>query len=171
MIEGLLRLLGTGSLIAALAWLGFVASIPVEPATNIVVQAEDSGADATSERPRSMSTQERNDVFYQAILDRPVFEITRRPIDPEAEELEPEPEPIPKPVVEVPEPAPQLPNVSLLGVMSTGSRIQALISVDGGELLWLGKGDNIGGWIITGAGKDWLELAADNNKVRLELFE
>jgi hypothetical protein len=46
-----------------------------------------------------------------------------------------------------------------------------LISVEGGEPLWLSEGEKIGGWTITSAGEDWLELAAENNKVRLELFE
>lgn len=168
-MDALLRLIGTGSLIAALAWFVVLASATVQEPTTVVVQSENSIEDPKTHSPRSMPTQERSDVFYQAILDRPVFEITRRPIDPEANA--PEPEHVPEPVVEAPEPTPKLPNVSLLGVMSTGSRIQALISVDGGELFWLSEGENIGGWTITGAGEDWLELAADNNKVRLELFE
>ncbi len=165
----LLRGLGTGSLMVALGALVFLAADPAPTAPPTRAERNETAINAAVEGGIATVSPERSDVYYQAILDRPVFELTRRPIDPEAEI--PEPEPTPVVVVEAPEPAPELPNVSLLGVMSTGSRIQALISVDGGELIWLSEGESIGGWTITGAGEDWLELAAENNKVRLELFE
>ncbi len=166
-MELLLRLVGTGSLAALLAGaIAFAVERDVEVERNTVQNALEDH-ESLAQPIRSPSTQERSDIYYQAILDRPVFEITRRPIEPQAEAPEPEPEII----VEMPAPAPELPKVSLLGVMSTGSRIQALIAVEGGEALWLTEGEKIGGWTITGAGKDWLELAAEDNKVRLELFE
>ncbi len=166
-MELLLRLLGTGSLAALLA-----GCIAFAVQRDIAVEPEEVGSDrndqgSAAQSARTPATLERSDVYYQAILDRPVFEITRRPIEPQAQTPEPEPEV----AVVAPPPAPELPKVSLLGVMSTGSRIQALIAVEGGEALWLTEGEKIGGWTITGAGKDWLELAAEDNKVRLELFE
>ena len=168
MIDLLLRLLGTGVLLGLCAAASFAAwqtDTTIQPKP-VAVDTQQESEPAVAGRERE--TYERNDVYYQAILDRPVFEISRRPVEPDTELPEAEPE---IPVMEVEDPAPELPNVSLLGVMSTGSRTRALISVEGNEPLWLSEGDKIGGWTITSAGEDWLELVAEDNKVRLELFK
>ena len=105
---------------------------------------------------------EPGDVYYRAILDRPLFDASRRPLDPRHQQ----------PVVSIPPNSEDnLPKVSLLGVMSGGSRTRVLVSIEGSKPVWLSEGEKIGGWAIISAGKDWLELATDKNTVRMELFE
>ena len=118
----------------------------------------------------SLAPRERSDAYYQAVLDRPVFEISRRPIAPKPEE--PKSAPIKEiATIEPPAPAPELPDVRLLGVMSSGTQSRALISVDGGDPLWLSEGENLGGWTVNRTGEDWLELTAQDKTLRLDLFE
>lgn len=162
----LLRLLGTSFLLLILAGLCF--SIfqnhnAVDHTRTVEPQVDTVDAAKTT----STAVRERNDVYYAAITDRPVFEITRRPIV--EEKIEPTPEAAIEVTVETPKPS--LPDVKLLGVMSDGAIPRVLISVDEGLPVWLSEGEKIGGWTITEAGPNWLNISAGDNQIRLEIFE
>lgn len=124
--------------------------------------ASDTGASGTTSAPK-----QRSAIYYAAITDRPVFSQTRRPLDAKIDVVA-------APVVEAPEPVPEpeaLPTVTLLGLMGGTEKPRALLSVEGAAPLWLSVGQTTGPWTLSDAGSNWLEITADDQKIRLELFK
>lgn len=161
-----LRILGTAALAALTLALGkYLLNNGLENDGSVIAGLEPTSVTKEAVSTRPNVSLERNDVYYQAILERPVFEVSRRPVTWNDEEA------ILEPIEVQPEVEAELPQVSLLGVMSEGSHYQVLISVEGREGVWFNEGDKIGDWTIAKAGENWLELASDNKKVRLELFK
>ncbi|MEQ6204725.1 hypothetical protein ABMC88_16910 [Sulfitobacter sp. HNIBRBA2951] len=111
----------------------------------------------------------RPDVFYAALLERPLFAPGRRPVvaEPEIEVVaqqevrEPTPEPTKAPA----------PDLGLLGVMGTDNTNSALVANAGGDPIWITTGTTIAGWTVTNIGTDWLELNLDDETIRIEMYQ
>lgn len=167
MKDVLLRILGSAVLAIGLGGLGYLAMQHTPDAFDpTVAEVQTTGS---AERPTSVQqNRTRPMTYFRSIAERPLFEITRRPVD--------RSEPASSVPTEMPvaneEPEPQaLPDVRLLGVMSGSDETRLLLSVEGRDPVWFKSGEAIGGWTITSAGTDWLELAADGTTIRLDLFE
>lgn len=110
----------------------------------------------------------RPDAYYAAITERPLFEITRRPIRPQ-EEL-PEPEQVAAPEPE-PEEKPLFPDVILMGVLMTGDTPRALLAVAGDNANWMRQGQKLAGWTVTKIAADHVEFENDEEVVWIDLYK
>jgi len=170
MISKLLAYAGSGLLltaaVATVLWAMQVARAQPQlppPPPPVAAMAEQPGQpEQTGRRPRPA-------VYYEAIIQRPVFSPSRRPVAPMPAALEPEPE-TPAPAVSEPEPV-AVPQLRLLGIIGNGSERSALISNQGGDPAWIGQGGSIAGWQIGSVGPDWIEITLDSQKIRIEMYE
>ncbi len=106
--------------------------------------------------------------YYAAITDRPLFSPTRRTV-----KREPTPEPpiatAPAQIVPPSRDIP-LPDLQLFGTLDTGRNTSALIAETGETPAWVGIGVAVGGWTIAAIGPDWVDLAHEDKKLRLEMY-
>ena len=108
--------------------------------------------------------------FDAAILERPLFHPTRRPV-----RLAPKPEPVavrpakpePQPVVAPPEP----PRLILRGVLLQGPSRRALLDSGSGDADWVEEGREIEGWILGEIGPGHVVLRAEDQEHRIDLYE
>lgn len=115
--------------------------------------------------------------YYNAITERPLFELTRRPIEfkepePEIEEFE-EVEEIADEVETVfvePEKEAYLPEIQLMGVLLTGSTPSVFLSVDGDGAEWYRQGDALGDWSLKTVASDYVEFSNNKKVVRVDLY-
>jgi hypothetical protein len=167
--------LGTLILIALTGSAGYLAFSVAKPSFTFIklpeIGSEEVALEATAEAPDLVPDQ-RPEIYFAAILDRPLFAQSRRPqvlesaSVQEAPVLIPEPAPAPEPeAVILPEP-----NVALLGITAGGAQNSALISVEGAEPEWLEEGSNISGWRIEGIKPSAIELSESGRSLRIELY-
>lgn len=165
MKELVARMAGTGFLVTGLLAAVYIAPAMRPTSDEIVVQDVTKTIAATLEsRPLAMAT--RSEIYFQAVLDRPVFAPTRRPTVTDA--IEDAPEEV-APATQVV--ATTTPDMLLLGVLSGGESSKLLVSVSGGSPIWVTKGDEIDGWTLTDAGADWAEVSQNQMKFRLDLYQ
>lgn len=162
-----IRLIGTAFLALVFIGLAFMAFQSFEPQETSHRPEPQRETEGLAKADSSNAPQKRSSVYYAAITDRPVFSQTRRPADTLVEEVVTEIEPAPQPE---PQTA-KLPTVNLLGLMDGTDKPRALLSVEGATPLWLSVGQTAGPWTLTEAGPNWLEITADDQKIRLELFK
>ena len=92
-----------------------------------------------------------------------------------------EPAPIELPVVavappptveEITPPAPEVPNIQMVGVMETATEIRALIRdlTDGSER-WVSKGDAIGPWTLINITQVGMLVAIGDQEITFQLFQ
>lgn len=111
----------------------------------------------------------RPDIYYNAILDRPLFAPTRMPQLPEPERAQAAPA---QPLETIPATTNASPTGILLsGIIGAENSRSALLGLEGTNQNWVRIDDKIEGWTITAIGADWLELSLDHQTYRLELFE
>lgn len=108
----------------------------------------------------------RPDVFYAAIIQRPLFAPDRRP------DIEPVPEVARDETAVAPEPAATDTDFRLLGVFGRDKTRRALVQGSGGEDPdWAGISDSLpGNWKIKNIGDDWVEISRGAATQRLELY-
>lgn len=111
----------------------------------------------------------RPDIYYAAIIERPLFSPTRRPLEPDQS--------IQSLSVAAPQPIPPANPVArpeglvLSGVLGQDTDRSAFLTRPGGTGEWFRVNDAIDGWNIAEIGPDWATLTAGDTIVRLELFE
>lgn len=166
-----LPLLGSGALIAAAGFAAWMAASREQTVIPLITGPEAQDASGASARQISLVPNARDDAFYTAITDRPLFQDSRRPIVPEAEVL-------PEPEVEVAEPeapAPPQdippPDVRLLGVLSGGVRTSALLSLAGDDPQWQDIGAQIEGWTLEDIEADHVVFTEQERAHRVELYQ
>ncbi|MHA3915832.1 hypothetical protein [Halovulum sp. GXIMD14793] len=108
--------------------------------------------------------------YYSAITERPLFEVTRRPVRPDAPPPEPKPEPVAVPEPE-PEPKPVFPDVALMGVLMTGDTPRALLGLPGQDANWMRQGQEMAGWTVTKIAADHVEFKNQEEVVLLDLYK
>lgn len=128
---------------------------------------------ANNNPPMNLERNKRSEEFYRTIVDRPVFEISRRPIV--VKQPEPEIEEVPEiievePVKEAPLKIDRLPEVHLMGVLLTGSTPSAFLSIDGNRAEWLRQGDSLNDWSLAKIAADFVEFTNNKNVVRVDLY-
>ncbi|WP_299695261.1 hypothetical protein [uncultured Tateyamaria sp.] len=165
----ILPLMGTAALLGAAGIAGWTA-LNQSTADIAIVGARVTGAETTvNPRLIDLTPNARNEAFYTAITDRPLFAETRRPFVAEAPALTPveaeaEPEaPAPPPVLPPPE-------VRLLGVLSGGAREAALLSIAGGDPEWFDIGSDIDGWRLSDIAPAEIQLTQNERALRVELY-
>lgn len=167
----ILPLLGTG-LIAAAA--GFAAYNAVQQEPTVISLVGDQPGTATTgptARQISLVPNARDDTFYTAITDRPLFQESRRPITPEAEvTTEPESEEVEQ-VAPAPPQETAPPDVRLLGVLSDGARTAALLSIAGDAPQWQNPGTQIDGWMLDIIAADHVVFTEQERAHRVELYQ
>ncbi len=104
---------------------------------------------------------------FNQMATRPPFSRTRRP---------PRAKPAPKPVVQKPAPVAAKtvaePQVTLVGIMIQPGKSIAMVRKPGAEeLLRLGKGEDLDGWLVEGVLPDRLLLSHQGKILELELSE
>lgn len=171
MISQLLATAGTVTLAGAVAASGYWASrvYADQPALPDLSAATLEDTDQAAANRRAETRAARPEVFYAALLERPLFAPGRRPVtpEPEIEVVVQEPAPAPAPVPEKP-PAPDL---KLLGVMGTGDTNRALVANGPGDPIWIDAGTTIAGWAVATIGTDWLELSLESETIRIEMYQ
>lgn len=169
MISNVLSVIGTTMLAMAcflsLQWAGnTISKKPRLPKSDAVFQAP-----ASTQQTSNYVRRKRPDIFYDAVVDRPIFSPTRRPLPlnegVDIATLEPT---TPPPEKEQNAPPPPL---RLLGVMGTDNIRQALIQIDTNEADWMVEGTNLTGWTISEIGPNWLDLKSKNETVRIEMYQ
>lgn len=166
-----LPLLGSTLLLAGAGYAVFLATEhETQPIPLIAEPAAQQQADASA-RQISLTPNKRNDTYYTAITNRPLFEQTRRPV---SQDAPPEPEPEVE-VEEVAAPAaPEQippPDLRLLGVLSGGARNSALLSLAGDDAQWLSEGATLEGWTLSEIAPDHVLLTENKRELRVELYQ
>lgn len=167
----LLPILGTGLLLSAMGFVVFSATQHASTDIPLISGPSNNAFSETSARQISLVPNARDDAFYTAITDRPLFQESRRPIVPEAETTA-EPE-VKAPEPEAPEP-PQVappPDVRLLGVLSGGARTAALLSLAGEDAQWQNIGAEIEGWTLDRIETDHVIFKTQERVHRVELYQ
>ncbi len=111
----------------------------------------------------------RPDIFYAAILDRPLFAPKRRPVT-SAPEIEPEPDII-EVVTETTTILSAPDDVTLSGILGGSDNLSALLGHGDTAAEWVREEDEIAGWIVSEIGVSWVVLSSGDQTYRLELFE
>lgn len=111
----------------------------------------------------------RPEIYYDAILDRPLFAPTRAPIRAEPEPAQPTPVAA-TPMAPAMDTAPPT-DLILSGIMGDEDNRSALLGFDETNKEWMRIDDELKGWTIAEIGADWVELSLDRQTYRLELFE
>ena len=166
-----LPILGTATLVGAAAmtgWLAMGQRTPEIPIIGADARATPQGADT---RQIQLVPNARDDAYYTAIVERPLFEETRRPVQdtaaPVQDEAAPEPEADPPaPPAERP-----VPDVRLLGVLSGGARTASLLSVAGDDPQWRSVGDDIDGWNLSEIAASHVLFTDQERAYRVELYQ
>ena len=173
MIAKLLTLTGTLTLAGAVAAAGYwaVGVYGQQPALPDLSVPDREASNSDDTTPKPTARRMRPDVFYTAMLERPLFAPSRRPL-----EDAPEPEPVVEQEEEVRAPAPEperarAPDVGLLGVMGNDDANSALVALDEAEPVWVKPGTPIAGWTVAAIGPDWLELTLDSETIRIEMYQ
>lgn len=166
-----LPLLGTGALLVAAGYTAFTAT--QQDTTTIPLIGTQVGDTTTDQSARQISLvpNARDNAFYTAITDRPLFQESRRPIAPQIEEAE-EPEaeaPVPTAPTVLPQAPP--PNVRLLGVLAGGARTAALLSISGDDPQWQNIGSDVAGWTLDQIAADHIVLTEQERAHRVELYQ
>ncbi len=171
MISGILSAAGTLTLAGTVAATGYwaVDVYGQQPAIPDLTVPASAGSVTALGSNQPSTRRQRPEVFYAALLERPLFAPSRRPvvaepevdviIQEEAPRAEPEPEKVP------------IPDLGLLGVMGTDNTNRALVANAGGEPVWITAGTTIAGWTVAAIGPDWLELNLDNETIRIEMYQ
>ncbi len=111
----------------------------------------------------------RPEIYYNAILERPLFAPTRAPQDSEPE-LGQTSSAVTTQITPVATSAPAT-DIRLSGIIGSENNRSALLGSDDSNKDWMQVDDTINGWSITEIGADWVELSLDHQTYRLELFE
>lgn len=170
MIAKILPLFGTLILIASAYFSGAFAWDSYQNAVPDVARGSPISETAAAHPATAISLPKpRPDVYYVSITERPIFEPTRRPVPIAADT------PALSPVIEETtppgdEPAP-FPEVSLLGVILSGSSSAALISVSGGSALWIKQGEYVDSWQLQKITEEQAEFIRDNQIELVDLYQ
>lgn len=167
----IIPLLGTALLLTAAAFVAKTAIEKERTQISIIAAQQNETLAGQSARQIDLVPNARDDAFYTAITDRPLFHESRRPIAPETETVaEPAVENI---ETEAPAPLPQatLPDVRLLGVLSGGTRTAALLSIAGDDPQWQSVGTEISGWTLKEIAADHVVFTEQERAHRVELYQ
>lgn len=165
----ILPVIGTG-LLMGLAALATLEAIRQDiPSVEKTSTRSDGFQVSPEARQISLTPSARGDAFYTAILERPLFHETRRPIAPEIAAA-------PSSETVAPTPASNQdvmppPDVRLLGILSGGARTAALISVKGDDARWLDQGTRIEGWTLLSIASDHIIFVEQEREYRVELYQ
>lgn len=135
--------------------------------TTNMMPARDIQPDAEPETmPAGTSLREaRPQSYYSAITERPLFEVTRRPIDLS------EPEMVINDVARVePIRMARLPEIQLMGVLLSGEQPSVFLSVEGDKAKWLRQGDTVQSWVLEQVASDYVEFKNNKEVVRIDLY-
>lgn len=165
----ILPLLGTTALIGAAGYTVFLASqqniadIPLIDGRQTEVQA------GQTARQIQLVPDARDDAYYTAITDRPLFEQSRRPVTAVVESVEE----VESEIVETPAPQAEIPtpDVQLLGVLAGGARTAALLSYDAEPPRWHSHGEIINGWTLSEIQADHVVFTENERELRVELYQ
>ncbi len=110
---------------------------------------------------------ERDDTYFAAITQRPLFDPSRQPALLEAAQAPA------VPIVAPPAPAlpPSPPTMTVLGVIGIGDASKALLAPDGAEPEWVKLGDQLTGWTLIEIGPDWVVLSKSEQQFRLDMYQ
>lgn len=170
-IDKFLPILGTALLVATTVIVGQKALTPTPEIALLDTPSTPGpgliGGNTITRRPTVPSV--RPEIYYNAILDRPLFAPTRAPRRAETETAHPTAEETLQntPVATNAPPS----DVHLSGIIGEVNNRSALLGLDDTYGSWVRVDDEIEGWTITEIGADWLELSLDSQTYRLELFE
>jgi len=119
--------------------------------------------------PPSVNFPNRPEVYFNAVIERPLFAPGRRPSEPVQDEAElPTVEPEANPVVNEPT---LPPNVQLHGISGHEYDYSALLSMEGGAPQWIKQGASLDKWRLSSVGADWIILENGENSLRVELYK
>lgn len=152
----------TGALLLACCVLGGIVILELTEDLPLAPQVTAAAPD-TSELPRqeSIEYQPPPPDQFDVIAMRPLFSVSRRPFEPEAEAtLESEADP---------DEDPGLPEVELIGVLIADTRRSALLAPAGGQAYWLNEGQLHEGWVIERIERNRATLRRDERVAILEL--
>jgi len=171
MISNLLSFMGTLILSSALVAAGYwaVDVYGQQPALPDLATPDRSVGNQAGSSAQPAMRRQRPDVFYAALLERPLFAPGRRPViaAPEIQVVVQEDAPAPPPEQE----KPPVPELALLGVMGSDNNNRALVSNAAGDPVWINPGTTIAGWRVVTIGPDWLELKLDTETIRIEMYQ
>lgn len=172
-MRALLPYIGT---VILLAFAAFGVSLAVQAQSNLEVSSLDRSS-VSPEAPESAQETKsassislprlRPAVYYEAIVERPLFSPTRRPFVPQAEaalEIEVEQQDGPQ---ELSTP----PDLVLLGAMGRAGNPIALLEHDGEPAEWFAEGEVFDGWSLSKIGSDWIAITDGNSEIRLDMFQ
>lgn len=158
LIGSFLLLASAGAVVAAA--IANTRSFP-DPSPATVERRLPGGASALSDT--EIPSRPSDDV-YQIILERPLFDPTRRP----AIELpDAAPEPIPEPSAARQPDLP--PDVVLYGVLGSSGHLRALVRFENTELAWIETGTSLGGWRVEEIHLNWIVLTRAGANLRIDL--
>lgn len=171
MIKRLFPLIGTSSLLFAVAMLGWKMAEVYKTKPVFVSKTAVDAPQTPAMAATRVQVPQRPAIYYAAITDRPLFEPSRRPYTQE----ETAPEPKPDPVVEAPTPTAPAelppPELILQGVMTLNDNVAALIGINGETPEWVSKGDPVSDWTLSEVGSDWIEISRKARHIRVEMYK
>ncbi len=136
---------------------------PTPPQLLVVDRAEPSEGQKQPRLPI-----QRPEVFYNAILDRPLFNANRRPVIQQAKSEEN----TSRPVVPASSRPQELPaGLSVNGVLSGGPSPTALVGTDSSGPVWISEGEEIEGWVLTKISAYEVKFSNGAREVNVELFK
>ncbi|WP_134643102.1 hypothetical protein [Pseudaestuariivita atlantica] len=137
---------------------------PLPDLANLSAEAELAATGQESDRATARRRPATGD--YDAILERPLFAPTRRPVV-----IAALPEPEPDLTTQLAAPEAPAPVIRLRGVIGATGGNRALVTVDGADGGWLTEGTEVSGWTVTGIGPDWLDISRGEIRKRIDLYE
>ncbi len=170
----MLPALGTALLVVSSSYLGTTALGSVRaassarealtpPQTSVAPPGSAVNPDRPGEPPEEL---------YQAILDRPLFAPSRRPMPVSAPPTPTTSLPTLEPVATLPEPKTvSPPSLALKGIVGGRDRSVAFVEQAGAEPAWLAQGMMIEDWELAVIGRDWIVLRQGEQEVRIDLFD
>lgn len=179
MIENKLHYFGPVALSALMFFWGVTAwrseiVTPAGPFANYDVDANFVPIE-TEKKDFSVHRSVRPEIYYKAVVERPIFSVERRPFessDVVSQAIQPEA----MSEREILPTSPPLPEVILLGALIADVSRSALVSVAGSDPEWLHENDAVSdGWRIVSVHSRWIEidnLLDDNNdSVKIDLYK
>ncbi|MEL7092554.1 MAG: hypothetical protein AAFN94_12545 [Pseudomonadota bacterium] len=165
-----LPILGSAALMAAAGYAVSLALHSTAPEIPVIRASQNAAPQGNTARQIKLAPNPRQDTFFAAITDRPLFSETRRPVVEQAA-------PAPEPEVEIAAPAAAPPSESavpdavLLGVLTGGARTAALLSIAGADPEWLSQGARIDSWTLAEVGSNSVLFKENEREHRVELYQ
>lgn len=165
-----LPIIGTSAMLAGALYLSYLAANRDHAESPLISLPADVTSADQAARQISLVPNLRDDAFYAAITDRPLFQDGRRPVADSSELAEPDVEDTAPELPAQPQEAVP-PDVQLLGVLAGGARTSALLSIAGDDPQWLAVGADIEGWALSEIASDHVILIEQERAHRVDLYQ